>query len=61
LSGFACWLTPCLVAKTDDNPTRKCCIMIEVGDFPEHFLDREAVDTAIAQWHTRLARAIVEF
>lgn len=38
----------------------KFYILMKAGDHPALFSDREAVDTLLAQWHTGVARAIVE-
>lgn len=38
----------------------KFYILTKAADHPELFSDREAIDTLIAQWHTGVARAIVE-
>ncbi|EAQ96073.1 HDOD domain-containing protein [Congregibacter litoralis] len=38
----------------------KFYILTKAADHPELFSDREAIDTLIGQWHTGVARAIVE-
>ncbi|WP_439100320.1 HDOD domain-containing protein [Congregibacter sp.] len=38
----------------------KFYILTTAADHPELFSDREAIDTLVAQWHTGVARAIVE-
>jgi HD-like signal output (HDOD) protein len=38
----------------------KFYIAMKAADHPELFTDRDALDTLVAQWHTGVARAIVE-
>ncbi|MEZ5567601.1 MAG: HDOD domain-containing protein [Halioglobus sp.] len=38
----------------------KFCIFTKAADYPELFTDRKSLDQLVAQWHTGVARAIVE-
>ena len=42
------------------NAVGKFYILLRATDHPALFSDREALDTLLAQWHTGVARAIVE-
>lgn len=42
------------------NSVGKYYILMKASDHPELFTDREALDALVRQWHTGVARAIVE-
>jgi HD-like signal output (HDOD) protein len=42
------------------NSVGKFYIFTKAADYPDIFVDRESVDRLVAQWHTGVARAIVE-
>lgn len=42
------------------NSVGKFYLYTKVADHPDLFVDREALDRLVAQWHTGVARAIVE-
>ena len=42
------------------NSVGRFYIFTKAADYPDLFVDREALDRLVAQWHTGIARAIVE-